>query len=313
MSLGLIALLLYKIGLERLFLDISSARLDYVLIAILIFVLSMLLGAAQWYLLLVAQGIQISFGKAALFYFIGMFFNNVLPGNIAGDAVRVYDVRRLSGEGSRAFAATFMDRFVGFFFLISLSIAAFAFSDELWDYRLLLFSIGLLCLVSAGALCVGLSRRLGTLAERAALAVAPTWIAERLKKVKEALFLYRSRLRLLCCVALISLCVQVLRIAVHYVAGLSLDLDVGFKYFLVFVPLVAIFGSVPISFGGLGVMETIEVLFFSLLDVESSTAFSIGLLARFAGIVSSVIGGVLFVMGRGEREPQGLQVQRLRD
>ena len=81
----------------------------------------------------------------------------LLAGHIGGDAVRVYDLKRLTGRASPGFAATFLDRFIGLFTLIGFSVVAFAADPTLWSAGVTL-PIAVLVAVLAGVLCFGFSR-----------------------------------------------------------------------------------------------------------------------------------------------------------
>ena len=109
-SAGLLFYLISQVPLNG-FEDAFSETVPlFFLLAVGFFVISNGLGACQWYFLLRAQKFQIKFGQAMIAYWIGVFFNNVLLGNIGGDALRIYDVRRLTGDlrgaAAYSFAAT---------------------------------------------------------------------------------------------------------------------------------------------------------------------------------------------------------------
>ena len=58
---------------------------------------------SRWWFLLRANGLGVGFFEAQKFGWIGLFFNNVMPGATGGDVVKaVYIVRRCSGDKVRA-------------------------------------------------------------------------------------------------------------------------------------------------------------------------------------------------------------------
>ena len=132
----------------------------FFLLAVGFFVISNGLGACQWYFLLRAQKLQIKFGQAIIAYWIGVFFNNVLLGNIGGDALRIYDVRRLTGDLRGAAATTFMDRLIGLFAACSLALTALFIVDAIRESGIAsVIAPVWLCLIALFAM--GLSRRMG--------------------------------------------------------------------------------------------------------------------------------------------------------
>ena len=315
---GLIYYLVRHLDMASLGSAFASVTTSLYLLAIGCFVLSNLLGAIQWYLLLRAQNLAVSFRQALVFYHVGVFFNNVLPGNIGGDALRIYDIRRLTGESSGGIAATVMDRFIGLFSTSTLALVAFPFIadidqvsawidnpseadlTQLWVPVLALVWLGLL-----GVLSVGLSRRLGRVADATVLRLVPARLRELIIHLHGTIGVYRRRLLLLGGIWLISLGVQFSRILVYYVAGLALGIQVGLLFFVCFQPVAAILAALPISIGGLGVREGVLVTLFGSVGVGREIATAMSLLGYTTGIIASLIGGITFVIRRVERTNAG--------
>ena len=55
--------------------------------AALVFVLSTVLGAWQWILILHRAGVEVSGARLHGLYWMGLFFNNFLPSSVGGDLV----------------------------------------------------------------------------------------------------------------------------------------------------------------------------------------------------------------------------------
>ena len=268
------------------------------------FVLSNVLGAGQWYLLLRGQSLAVSPGQTAIVYWVGVFFNNLLPGNIGGDAVRIYDVRRLTGATGRAAAATFMDRFIGLFSTCCLALGACALVAEVRRPGLVTL-LGTVWLTLAAMLAMGLSRRLGRVRGFLGL-LLPRRLASGVERLRSAIAVYREQTGLLAAAWAVSLGVQFSRILVYWAAGLAVGLEVGLRYFMGFQPAAAIVAALPISLGGLGVREGVLVELFGGVGVEESLAFAASLLGYAAGISASALGGIAFVLRRTgpRREPR---------
>lgn len=267
--------------------------------AVLFFVLSNALGSVQWHLLLRAQQLDISFRQSVIFYWVGVFFNNVLLGNFGGDAVRIYDVRRLTGEGTDGAAATVLDRFIGLFSVCCLAMVAYVTVAEVRAAGLVnvIFPVWLGLIA---VLAMGLSRRVGALVERLFRPVLPASVARAVFGLRRSLGVYRARPGLLVGVWGVSLGVQACRILVYWVAGLAVGLDVGLRYFVGFQPVAAIIAALPISIGGLGVRENVLLELFAGVGGAQSVALAMSLLGYAAGIVASLLGGVAFIVRRVE-------------
>ena len=57
-------------------------------------------------------------------YWVGLFFNNFLPGNVGGDLVKVSDVAVNTGNVARTVAGTLLDRMLGLCALVFVAFAA---------------------------------------------------------------------------------------------------------------------------------------------------------------------------------------------
>ena len=304
-SAGLLGYLAYEVDVPRLGDVFAQTVLWPFAAAVCFFVLSNLLGSFQWYLLLRAQSIPISFWQAMVFYFVGVFFNNVLLGNIGGDALRIYDIRRLTGTTRGGMAATLTDRFVGLFSTCSLALVAILMATEVPVVGLLSMLvpvwIGLVVL-----LVMGLSRRIGSRLESMAAAVLPRRLSSLLGDLRSSIVVYRHRAPLLAAVLGISLGVQSCRILVYWSAGLAVGLNAGLLYFVCFQPVAAIVAALPISIGGLGVRENSLVRLFGSVGVSPEVATAMSMLGYVAGILASLLGGAAFVLRRVERRDESV-------
>lgn len=299
-SAGLLYYLMLRSDLDTFAGVFAQTEFSLFGVAVLCFVASNALGALQWFLLLGAQELHVSFRQAVVFYWIGVFFNNVLLGNIGGDAMRIYDVRRLTGQISAGVAATVMDRFIGLFSACSLALLTFLLVAEVRSAGLvsILFPVwvGLLLL-----LAMGLSRRAGSFLERQAARVLPPRLADTVSSLRRSIVIYRYQPGLLLSVWLVSLSVQFFRILVYWLAGLAVGLGAGLAYFVAFQPVAAVVAALPISIGGLGVRENVLVGLFHQIGASDDATFAMSLLGYSAGIVASLLGGIAFVIRKVER------------
>ena len=290
--------LLAQMDLDGLRQELARTRIEFFALAVLFFVVSNVLGALQWHRLLLAQDLQVSFRQAIVFYFVGVFFNNVLLGNIGGDALRIYDIRRLTGSATAGVAATVVDRFIGLFSTCTLALGAYLALDA---DNVLVPALAPVWIALVVVLALGFSQRLGHLAEGAVQRFLPGALANPLVALRRSFGIYRHRAGLLFSVWLVSLGVQLSRILVYWSAGLAIGMGPGLLYFVCFQPVAAVVAALPISVGGLGVRESALVQLFAGLGVAAEKATAMSLLGYSAGILASLIGGVAFVLRRVER------------
>ncbi len=307
-KLSVTAVLLWWISTRYDINTILEADLTLLLLAVGILVLSNLAGALQWKLLLQGQKIIFPYGRAVKLYFIGLFFNNFLPGALGGDVVKIYSISRVEKRGREGLAATFVDRFAGFFLLALFALAGSgwllvtgeaAVKQDIINYIFIVFGVFIL------ATAVLFSRRVSSLIYDVILGRYKTFApVAKFRESHEFFHAYRKQHPLAIRVFLLSLVIQLLRIAVHYVCALSIGFEIDFIYFLIFVPLIALVAIVPISFGGVGVRESIgPPLFTSVASIAAiagaaDLAAVTQLLATLVGILVGLIGGAVFVATR---------------
>ena len=297
-SLGLIALLLYRISPGRLLEHLENIDPVWIAAAVTIFLASSLLGAMQWYFLLSAGGVRMSFGRTISLYFTGLFFNNMLPTNVGGDAYKIYDVVRTGYDPHKVFAITLLDRVIGITGLCFLALVA----------SLVLFlsggsaDLGLYALIFAGFIipvfALTLSRRISTPVRKMLSRISLWGIGERLELVFSHLGSFRSFPTLLGRVIALTLTIQILRVSTHLAVAMALGIRPdagGMLHFFVFIPLLGLIMMLPISINGLGLREGAGILLFTRIGFLEEEAFLMEFLTYVVMVGVSLIGGALFL------------------
>ena len=320
-----ISILLYyyifsSLGIKNIADNLSNIRPVFIVSAILVFTASNFLGALQWKWLLDAQRIVIGYLKSLNLYFIGLFFNNILPGSLGGDIVKVYSISRLERKGREGLAATFVDRFAGFFVLSLFSVCSsiYLLSSPIISGGGLRRSMILFVLIVFGIFLLSIvflfSRRVSTFIYEIMLArFNPFGLRDKIREIHGFFHLYRDNGKLAFRVLAVSVLIQGFRVLVHYLCARAIGFDIDLIYFLLFVPLIAMVAAVPISFGGLGVRESFaRVLFISvasiaLVDPDGSLIVTTQLLASAVGILVSLPGGLLFIFSRTAKKQSELE------
>lgn len=284
---------------ERLESILENLRWQWLLLALAAVLVSNIFGAAQWHILLVRQGVKMTYNEVSRIYFMGLFFNNFMPGNVGGDLKRIADIRSESGEKLGAgFVATVFDRLFGLFFLNALALGV-GFLFFIWDPQkspYLLPSLGVFlgfCLLFAGLF----SRRFGRALERLYIRWAPPFFTEKIAGIRERFHLFRIP-KLWLQVFMISAVTQALRVSVHWLCGLSIGVDIPISWYFYFIPIVAVITALPISIGGFGVREATAAYLFGLVGVLPMDSVIVQLFAYLVALAVSLLGGLEFVFHR---------------
>jgi uncharacterized protein (TIRG00374 family) len=218
------------------------------------------------------------FGTGKLFslYMIGAFFNTLLPGIIGGDAVKAFYLYQATGKGSLTLASVFMDRYAGLFILIVFGAIAYPFG-----YHYL-----------AGTIVAWLLPLVVTAFFAGSFLVFGMRLGKRIRFLSEFysyFHAYRNQKEVIVKTLGFSIFVQVAGISSVYILGLGMGESIPFISFLIFMPLIVLFATLPISISGLGVREGAFVLFFGLIGVRPEVATVISL----AWFLSMAVGGLI--------------------
>lgn len=297
LSLGLMAMLLWRIRFDQVADTLRQSDPRWLAGAWLLMLASNLLGSYQWSRLLQVVNIPLPYWKAAAYYHIGLFFNNFLPANIGGDIARVADTSR-HGERSTtaAVSAVLMDRMVG-----TLALAGLALVTTLPAVDRYHLVLAYLALVGFFALSVGMMFAAFHPAVVPALCRGLTRIglqrvAPHVAELAAQLGSFRGQPALLVEIFVVALVTQVSRIGVHALVARSLGIHLPFQYFLLFVPLLAVIVSLPISVNGIGVREGAGVILFGLVGVDRAHAFSLQFATYLVAVAVSLLGGFVFLL-----------------
>ena len=309
-SVALLAFLMSKISLDEALESLRHMNLAVMAAAISIFFVSNALGAIQWFRLLRASGVSIPFIRAFRFYFVGLFFNNFLPANIGGDAMKVYDVTRIGSSVYQVIAVTLLDRLIGIFSLCLLAVGAVIYLmvkapiDSLGLY--LLIFLGCMTPVAAFYFIEPLSKLLRAIVAR----LRPLSMDQRFTSILDYLGEFKTRKRTILRLILLSLVIQSLRTLTHVTVGLALGIELTptlLALFFVFVPLLSLAMIPPITINGLGIREGLGIVLFAQAGIASTDAFTLEFLTYLVSVSVSLLGMGFFLSRRGRPVAQPVE------
>ncbi len=297
-----------EISLQTIIFEFKQAQIFWISAGILIFCNSTILGAIQWRMLLAAHQIQIPLNHAISYYFVGLFFNNFLPGYVAGDAFRIYDVTRASGNNTEALSTVIIDRLIGFLVLAAFAVLASLFwiqKSQLLDSWFLTVSLAFSGMLIA--IFILFQDRIGRRIHSVLKHFVPARLMQKIKAVYWSMNSYKNQPWLLIKILFISILIQSARILTHYAAARAIGISqIHLSYFFIFIPIVALVITLPISIGGFGIREQTAVYLFGLPGIGGipGQITSMGFLAYLVGIVCSLPGGLIFIMRKKQRSLQ---------
>ena len=295
LSVALMLFLFARVPVASVGEALRAADRRWLLAAAALMLASNLLGAFQWSRLLRAVAIRIPLWKVCAYYHVGLFFNNFLPANIGGDIARVADASRYGRTRAAALATVVMDRALGTLALAGLAMVTTLPAVTQFHLSMVYLAMVGFFIASLTLLWALLQPRFLTLIERLLSLVGLGRLKPHLDELAENLAGFRERPRLLAEVFAIALVVQLMRIGVHALVARAFGLHIALTYFLLFVPLLAVIVSLPISFNGIGVREGAGIVLFGWVGVSRTSAFSLQFTTYLVAVAVSLLGALVFL------------------
>jgi len=251
--------------------------------------LTNLVMAFRWHLILAAETKSPGPGTLLKIVFVGVFFNQVLPTGVGGDAVRAWRCSRVGIALGAAIRSILLDRACGYLVLIVLyvlglpSLLKILPDPQEREAIIAVLVIGLLGLVALGSL-----DRLPRPILRVRL-IAP--FAE-LSRASRRLFRDPGRCGAVLGFSIITIALSVL--ALKFV-GDAVGSPLPLSSWLMIVPPVTLIQLVPVSVAGWGVREAALVIALGWFGVSAETALAISVLVGLCLILVGLPGGLIWL------------------
>ena len=268
---------------------------------------AILLTFLRWFVLVKAQGFAFTIRDALRLGFIGYLFNFVAPGSVGGDLVKAgLLAKEQSDRRATAVATVLLDRILGMLalFLIG-ACAAWSQWSEIRDSAQLKAVVGLLVIGSAAGL-VGLMLMLIPAVTRSrlwqSLARLPV-VGHMVAELVEGVRLYQSRPQVLFIALGISLVGHVGTISSFYFSAKAISGESfvpGYAQHLFFIPAAELAGIVPLTPGGVGLLEEAVNALYQLNGAVDGTGLMTCLAYRAVTLAIALIGAAYYLASRRE-------------
>lgn len=302
-SAGLIYITIRQLEMENLWRIWSGLQLPWLLIACLIMTASYFFGAYQWKMILDISRFDLPYRQVLSYYYVGLFFNNFLLSGMGGDLLRIYDIHRHANDKdhlSPALATVFFDRFAGFITLIFLaSLSGLLEIGRGTSIRLVL----LILVMLGGWILLMTALFYKPVAEWTIKPIGkllPENIYSRFQHLYYEINRFGSDKKAVVRILMMAVAVQVQRILAIWAVGRALGDDSPLVYYMIFVPLIAVAASLPISIGGTGPREQATIILFRRIGVAKEIAFSIGFIAYLVSAATTLPGAIIFILRKGK-------------
>lgn len=259
------------------------------------------LRAWKWNSLLRASDIQISIWQALRLSLVAHFTGSWTPGQIGGDAYRVYALRGF-GKTGVVVSTLLIERYAGlcavsFFALVSAPITV----PFLYQRSPLILTI--VCV--AVALVVGVipfmfNRRIRQWARRFVPGLRNSSFGDKISRFYATLLAYRQHEWTMVAFSIATLAEVFSYFVLNWLSARALGLNADLTFFLLAMPIVHLLLRIPISFQAMGVQEGCFVYAMVAHGFTPAEGLAVSILQRtLEWIISIVPGGLLMMLTSG--------------
>jgi uncharacterized membrane protein YbhN (UPF0104 family) len=263
----------------------------------------------RWWRIVNLQQIPLTLTEAVRLSYLGIFFNNFLPGSTGGDIPRAVILAKGAERKSAAVGTVLMDRVVGLSCMILtacigigiIAILKGELPDAFVKPAILSGTLIAGIVIGGGLYLSGRVRRLGLV--RWVINRLP--MKDKLAEVDSVFVSLRRHPRILGESILLSFAAQVsialLVWGLVHAIGIG---GVGLVDCLVMMPIILMLSAIPISFAGWGFGEMLFIGAFGLIGVVEQEALTLSLLFRMSIVLVSLPGGLFLIGGSSDAAPE---------
>ena len=278
-------------------LALRVADYRWIAIAILFYVVVEIAAAARWHLLLLVQGIRLSVPRLLGLFFIGMFFNQFLPGGTGGDIIKSYYLLKETTAKAGALLAVLFDRLVGLVALVAITagliLLRYNWLAQKPQTRGYLWFVLAILGVSVAALATTFLISGFHLAKRLPREFPGR---EKLIEISAAYHLYAHHWGATLVAFLLSVVAHLATFFVFLFVAYTLRADVRVLDFFAVMPIERTISAIPISFAGEGPREhVLQVMLSGLCGIAPGVAALIGTMSFLVILVCCLPGGIVYL------------------
>lgn len=295
-SAAILALLIiFKTPVRDIIKVLGTVRLPGLALAFSLHAVGYFASAYRWQILARALGDDIPLGFLIKSYMVGTFFNNFLPTSFGGDIVRIWDGSRYSQSLVKSSAIVVVERVTGIAVLFLFALfGSFFRLDMAHDVPVIWVSL-VLGLVGLALVVLFLL----PVTENLILRLPDRKLLKPFKRTalsfRETVLLYKDKKGPFLLAFLWAVILQANVVFYFFLIGRAFGLKIGFLDYFVFVPILLLVQTIPVTINGLGLREGSAIEIFRHYAIPSATAFSFSLVDVGFRLILGVVGGAIYV------------------
>jgi len=275
--------------------SLKDASLFWICLSFSLHSLGLLISAYRWQILIHAQDDHAPLGFLAKSYLVGNFFNLFLPTRFGGDVVRIWDGSRFSKSLLKSSAIVLVERLSGIIILLVFALGVSLFRLDIAQRLPVIWislCVGFIGLAAILCFFLPISKNLIDIIPQKGL---PGKFKAKIYEFREIVFVYKEKKRAFLKALFWAFLLQINVILHYYFVGKALHIDIPFLDYFIFIPIVLIILTIPITINGLGLREALYMTIFASYGIPNSTAVSFSLVADIVfAMIIGVIGGILY-------------------
>ncbi|MGE5207980.1 MAG: lysylphosphatidylglycerol synthase transmembrane domain-containing protein [Alphaproteobacteria bacterium] len=277
---------------------LRNAEYRWVLMGLLAYAVVEAAAAFRWHVLLKVQNIRLSIPRLTGLFFIGLFYNQFLPGGTGGDIIKSYYLlKETPDKKAGALLAVVFDRFIGLVALVAITATLISmrydFLSQKAETRHLLWL--LLALLGASiAFLIATFIISGFKLFHFLPAHFPG--RDKLIEIFAAYHLYAHHWRATLVAFGTSIVAHLATFTTFLFAAYALGVRVPLIDFFAIMPVERTISALPISFAGIGLREKIlQIMFHGLCGVSEAKAILIGSLSFVIILICCLPGAFIYL------------------
>jgi hypothetical protein len=253
--------------------------------------------AFRWQKLLEARGIRERLAWVNRAYLVSYTAGQVLPSAVGGDASRIFEsARRHPGRLGDLTAIVLLERALGGAATLTLAAVGFALAIGRYDVGAYLWIEGMFVLGTIVLAILFFSRRARGPLRRFVPLLRRLRIERPLRALYEGVHVFRSHVRLMIWISLLTLVVQAVRVLAIWMGGRAVGIELSPRPYYVMGPLLFLVLLVPFTVNGIAVREAFFVSFLTQLDVDKEPALAAGFLFFVVTVGLALPGAVILAV-----------------
>jgi len=282
-TLGLFYALVTRIDLNATVGLMAATDWRSVLGIVGVMVLQAIVAVFRWYRIMISKGVHISVRRSARYFWLGLFFNQLLPSSIGGDAIRGYCLVRDGQSVGRATLSVLLDRILGMAGLVVLIALAIPYAMNLINNPEMQWGMmSALLVVIAGFIAILFidifTRRFSSWRVMKGLTTLAS-DARQLLGSRQGLGL-----------VLFSVLIHILSIVVVGMLSSALSIKVDWIALTIIVPITTLLITIPLSIAGWGVREGVMVVGLGYVGIAPEEALALSILYGLLTLVVALPG-----------------------